>query len=287
LALVFLGFAGCGHFGNPFTATQELSKSFPVKRTPHVVVDTFNGKIEVIAGPSEGKVEAKVTKRAGGKSAQAAEENLKDVAVTMGMEDDAIHIKAELLADGWRTGNHGADVELQVPSGSVLELKTSNGKITATGPGGDTNAHTSNGQVEVKGAQGKIVLRSSNGTLKLESVKGPMDVQTSNGKIEITSSAGTVEAQTSNGSIHYKGKLESGQHSFRSSNGSIDLELPSQSSFEIEADTSNSRIDTDFPISHRQENEHRTHLHGTVGEHPAALISAHTSNGKISIRQRD
>ena len=288
-SIILLALAGCGFggFSDRYTATQEVSKSFSTKDTPHIFVDTFNGKIEVIAGPTEHKVEAKVTKRAGGKTQEAAEDNLEDIIATMSMEGDTIRIKAERVSQGMFHGNRGADVELQVPKGAVLNLGTNNGKVTVTGPAGETVAHTSNGEVDVKGAQGKVELRSSNGTVKVESVKGQMDLNTSNGKIEINSSTGTVHAETSNGAIHFKGKIADGHHSFRNSNGNIELLLPSDSKFKIDAQTSNGSIDTDFSISTRDESSRRKHLQGTVGENPAVDITAHTSNGRVSIKRHD
>jgi DUF4097 and DUF4098 domain-containing protein YvlB len=286
-SFILLALAGCGVGGDRYTATQEISKSFSTKETPHIFVDTFNGKIEVIAGPSEHKVEAKVTKRAGGKTQEGAEDNLEDIIVTMSMEGDTIRIKADRVSKMSFRGNRGADVELQVPKGALLNLGTNNGKVAVTGPAGETIAHTSNGEVDVKGAQGKVELRSSNGTLKVDSVKGEMDLNTSNGKIEIASSTGTVHAETSNGAIHFKGKVTDGQHSFRNSNGNIELLLPSDSKFRVDAQTSNGSIETDFSIGNRDENSRRTHLRGTVGENPAADITAHTSNGRVSIKRHD
>jgi len=288
-SFIFLALAGCGFggFSDRYTATQEIAKSFSTKETPHVFVDTFNGKIEVIAGPSEHKVEAKVTKRAGGKTQEAAEDNLEDITVTMSMEGDTIRIKADRVSKMSFRGNRGADVELQVPKGTVLNLGTNNGKVTVTGPAGETVAHTSNGEVDVKGAQGKVELRSSNGAVKVDSVKGEMDLNTSNGKIEIASSSGGVHAETSNGAIHFKGKIADGRHSFSNSNGNIELLLPSDSKFRIDAQTSNGSIDTDFSISNRDANSQRKHLRGTVGENPAVDITAHTSNGRVSIKRHD
>jgi DUF4097 and DUF4098 domain-containing protein YvlB len=194
-------------------------------------------------------------------------------------------VKAELTSEASFLGNRGAEVELQVPKGTIVDLKTSNGKISVTGPAGETTAHTSNGGINVKGSQGKVALRSSNGPVTAESVKGPMDLQTSNGKIEVDSSDGIVKAHTSNGPIRFKGKAIQGHHTFRTSNGPIELLLPTDSSFQVDASTSNSGIETDFPIQRSSDESDRTHLQGTVGKNPTVTITAHTSNGRIKIMQ--
>src|SRR5262249_42292220 len=135
----------------------------------------------------------------------------------------------------------------------------------------------------IKGSQGDVGLRTSNGPLKVDGVKGSIDVHTINGKIEIASSDGAVKARTSNGSIHFKGKVADGEHSFQTSNGGIDLILPSDAQFRIDAETSNSSIDTDFSIQGDDRVSNRKHLRGSVGANPAATITAHTSNGRIKI----
>jgi DUF4097 and DUF4098 domain-containing protein YvlB len=286
-SLALLGLVGCGFagLGDGYTAKEELSKSFTISATPHVVVATFNGKIEVIAGPSEGRVEVRVIKHAGGSSQEAAKENLKDIATSIERDGDTVRVKAELTSEASLIGSRGAEVELQVPKGAVLDLKTSNGKISVTGPAGDTTAQTSNGGVDVKGSQGKVALRSSNGPLTAESVKGTIELDTSNGKIDIVSSDGVVKAHTSNGGIRFKGRAIQGHYSFRTSNGPIDLLLPSDSSFQLDAETSNSGIDTDFPIQRSSEESERTRLRGAVGKNPTVTITAHTSNGRIKVMQ--
>jgi DUF4097 and DUF4098 domain-containing protein YvlB len=286
-SLVFLGIAGCGFagLGDAYTAKKELSKSFTTKPKPNVVVETFNGKVEVIARPSEGKVEVKLVSHAGGTSQEAAEENLEDIATSVEMDGDTVRVKAELTSEAFLTGNRGAEVELQVPMGTILDLNTSNGKISATGAAGKTTARTSNGGISVMGSQGDVALRSSNGGLSAESVKGTIQLETSNGKIDIVSSDGVVKAHTSNGAVRFKGTAVQGQYSFRTSNGSIELILPSDTSFQLDATTSNGGIDTDFPIQKSSEDSERTRLSGTVGKNPTVTITAHTSNGRIKVMQ--
>jgi DUF4097 and DUF4098 domain-containing protein YvlB len=284
-SLALLGLAGCGFagLGDAYTAKEELSKSFTTGAKPHVVVATFNGKIEVIAGPSEGGVEVRLIKHAGGSSQETAKENLKDIATSMEMDGDTVRVKAELTSEAFLKGSRSAEVELQVPTGTILDLNTSNSKISVTGPAGDTTARTSNGGIDVEGSQGNVVLQSSNGPLSAESVKGTIQLDTSNGRIEIVSVDGVVKAHTSNGAIRFKGKAIQGNYSFRTSNGSIELLLPSDTSFQLDAQTSNGGIDTDFPIQKSSEDSERTRLRGTVGQDPTVTITAHTSNGRIKV----
>src|ERR1700732_1297605 len=112
---------------NPFTAEQEVSDTFKTKATPYIVVDTFNGAIDVTPG-EKGIVEARVTKRAGGSTQEEAEQDLEHIEVTMKQEGDKIEIKVG-KTDQSMWSNRGASVDLQVPEGTVLDVRTTNGKV--------------------------------------------------------------------------------------------------------------------------------------------------------------
>ncbi len=79
---------------HPFSAEQEVSDTFTTKGTPVIVVETFNGAIDVTPG-EKGTVEARVTKRAGGSTQEEAEQDLENIEVTMKQEGDTIRITAE------------------------------------------------------------------------------------------------------------------------------------------------------------------------------------------------
>lgn len=62
------------------------------------------------------------------------------------------------------------------------------------------------------------------------------------------------------------------------------ITLPSGARFRIDADTSNGKVTSDFPVSVTGA-AGDIELRGSLGESPAVSIGAHTSNGDIEIRQ--
>ena len=62
------------------------------------------------------------------------------------------------------------------------------------------------------------------------------------------------------------------------------ITLPASARFHIDADTSNGKVTSDFPVSVTG-GAGDTELRGSVGQNPAVSIEAHTSNGDIEIRQ--
>src|SRR5262249_10830917 len=176
-------------------AEEAVAKLFNTKQVPRVVVETFNGAIEVTARP-KGGVAAKVTKTVQASSEEAAKEDLKNVDVQMTQEGDTVRITAKSEGDH-PTTNRAAAVELQVPPGAILELKTSNGNVAISAPTGDAKVRSSNGQIEVKGSKGNLDLKTSNGNIAADGAAGKLDLHTSNGAISVKSTRSSVTAHTS------------------------------------------------------------------------------------------
>jgi RNA polymerase sigma factor (sigma-70 family) len=262
-------------------AEEVLNKSFTTKSTPKLMVETFNGSITVTTA-EKGGVTAKVVKTVQAATEEAAKEDLKNVDVQMTQEGDTVRITAKSEGMHLHT-NRAVAVELQVPAGSKLDLRTSNGAIKATGPTGDATLHTSNGKIELKGGKGKLNLKTSNGAITAEGAAGSLDLKTSNGAINIKSDKATVSAHTSNGKIRFTGTLSEGKHEFRTSNGSIGLTLPANAGFQVDAHTSHGKVTTEFKINVSGSSK-KSSLKGTVGENPATTIQLHTSNGNIDIK---
>src|SRR5438552_358128 len=85
--------AGCNmSLGNRHVAEESAAKTFTVKSAPQISVDTFNGSIQVAVASAD-KVEAKVTKVTHGSSEDAAEEDLKNIEVSMTEENGTIRIQ--------------------------------------------------------------------------------------------------------------------------------------------------------------------------------------------------
>jgi len=263
LAGLALALSGC--IGGNVTAEEIVAQSFDVSALPRVIVETFNGHIEVTAG-AEASVLAEVTKRGAGFSLADAEDDLKNVEVTMTQEGDTVRIVARRTDGPVLMGNSGASIELTVPAGASLDLRTSNGHIRTDGVTGDISMDTSNGALDVSGGGGRL------------------DLATSNGRVDVEARDAVVDAQTSNGAIDFRGSLAAGRHSFRTSNGRIAITLPAGARFRIDASTSNGDVSADFPVSGAGSSRD-DELHGTVGENPDVSINAETSNGNIDIRQ--
>jgi DUF4097 and DUF4098 domain-containing protein YvlB len=242
----------------------------------------FNGGVDVVTG-SDSTVKIDVIKRGGGVSQADAEDDLKNVEVTMTQDGDTIRVVAKRTDQRVDIGNSGASAKLRVPEGAILDLRSSNGAITTSGPVSDVTARTSNGPIDTRGSLGQLDVNTSNGAITINGGSGPIDVETSNGPIEITADNVVVVGRTSNGPFRFSGTLAQGRSEMRTSNGGIIITLPSNAQFVVDADTSNAKISSDFAVTAQDFSDNR--LRGTVGNDPGTTLELHTSNGPIEIRQ--
>jgi hypothetical protein len=282
IAVLLLSACGASISLNPFTAEDTVSQSFTPGEAPRLVVEMFNGGVDVVAG-SGNTVQVDVTRRGGGMSQQAAEDDLKNVEVTMTQDGDTIRVVAKRTDQRVDIGNSGASAKLRVPAGASLDLRSSNGPLVTSGPVSDVKAQTSNGPITARGATGPLNLNTSNGPITVDGGRGTIDVETSNGPVTVTAEDAVVVGRTSNGPFTFSGSLASGRSEMSTSNGSIAVTLPATAQFVVDADTSNSKISSDFAVTARDTSDN--HLSGTVGNDPGVTLRLQTSNGPISIRQ--
>jgi len=131
----------------------------------------------------------------------------------------------------------------------------------------------------------RFVGRTVNGDVTAEALAGPVSLRTVNGDATFsTSSHG--DATTVNGQI--RGEMGSTQWAetltFRSVNGSIDLNLPADASAQLNATTVNGSISTDFPIAVQGRISQRR-INGTIGG-GGRTLDIETVNGSVSLRKK-
>lgn len=139
-------------------------------------------------------------------------------------------------------------VRMQVPVGTELDLRTTNGSITTA----RTNA--------------RVQARTTNGAIRLEDVAGSMNARSTNGSIRAAFAPGSRVQQ---------------DMELRTTNGSVHLQVPDGASARLTASTTNGRINTDVPIS-IQGTVSRRRVTGVIGD-GGPEITVRTTNGGIRI----
>lgn len=228
-------------------ATETRSFSFDAAGAQIIEIDTYNGFLQVDAGPAGStEVQCEAKFYATGKTQEEATSRLAEMKVISSRDGDRLQLEVprhSILG----TNNVGASLILTLPEGVEVDLRSSNGSVTLDAPFAKPVIHTSNGNVLVRAAS------------------GPISVQSSNGRVDIVDAPqpGKVEVKTSNGGITYVGA--SRDFKLVTGNGPVQLELPDgwDGNGYIHSSNSNVRIKSDGKI--------------------LTKLTASTSNGKIMV----
>jgi hypothetical protein len=147
---------------------EKSNEAVIVIRPSNVVVETFNGNIEVVTG-TEDKVAVEVTKYTGA----GQRDTLKYIQFSISQDAQTVTVKAEWPADAPTNLNFtGTDLKVSVPAGSPVQAVVGNGNITYRGTPGEGNYgfKVGNGDVVYAAAlsQGTYELGVGNGSIELQ-----------------------------------------------------------------------------------------------------------------------
>ncbi|MEM8598919.1 MAG: M56 family metallopeptidase [Bacteroidota bacterium] len=181
-------------------------------------------------------------------------------------------------------GQRGDCSPTESPSGSINNGVTVNFEVRV--PRGVHFEGTSvNGAVEALGLSGDVKATSVNGAVKATTSNGNIEATSVNGAVE-ASASGTVRASSVNGAIRADmGRADwTGTAEYNSVNGAIILTLPSDFSAEVEAETMNGDIRSDFPLEIKRGRYVGVSASGTVGN-GGRRMKLTTQNGSIQLRR--
>jgi hypothetical protein len=167
-----------------------------------------------------------------------------------------------------------ADVEMEVPSGAIVQVQTRDGDITITGvagayagsQNGDITIERATKMVEAGSVGGSIYLKNSSGRVSLSSAGGGVEVvnvrsETDEDTFEVGTVSGDIHldrvsnskvtAKTVNGTVTMVGPLaKAGWYGFTNVTGDVVLALPSDASFKLNAKVSEKQnIVSDFKLT--------------------------------------
>ena len=255
--------------------SERRQDSFRVEGVPTLVVENFNGMVEVTGDGADDGVEV------------TAEIRHPELVEYLAMQEgDTILLRVKPSGRrsflGWRFLNRGAYIRISLPRKANLDVQTTNGRVVVHLMDGVGTVRTSNGRIEADAITGNFEMRTSNSRINGRQLDGDFRLGTSNGRIEVLDGRGTFDAETSNGRIRFRGEiLPSKESRLVTSNGSIDATLRGEPSLRVSARTSNGSIVCDRDMEIRGERKKRQ-LEGVIGGGEGAL-TLRTSNGSIRI----
>jgi hypothetical protein len=197
---------------------EVFEKAFSLEGVTKVSIENVNGRVEAAAWDKP-YLRVKAVKTARGSN---AEETLKQTEIRVRKVEDRIEIETinprrhRLFGFlDFTFGDRQATVDYTVymPAGTELRVETCNGKVEATGFGGQLSAEAVNGSID------------------LRDVDGP------------------VRATTVNGSLRVAFKTSCRKSHLETVNGNVDVAFDKKSSVRYELETVNGRIQGDFELA--------------------------------------
>lgn len=129
-------------------------------------------------------------------------------------------------------------------------------------------------------------LRANNGGIAIENVDGRVEFETTNGGVSLAGLSGNVRGSTSNGGVDVtlSGAQWNGDGlDVRTTNGGVELEIPTNYSARLETGTVNGGMNIGFPITVQGRIDRR--LTTQLGQ-GGPLVRVTTTNGGVTLRQR-
>jgi len=260
----------------PFKGTRVVSLSHVAGSA--VKVRSENGSVKLTAANvPEATINAEVRART-----QERLDQVKVVAVRGASGE--LSISVEWPAPG-RQGSEGASMEIKVPDGKNIDIKTSNGSITVAGMDGSAVLVSSNGAIAVDDQDGPVNASTSNGVITITAPGGPVVAESSNGSIKVIKAPGKVKADSSNAKITVELlPTNPGPVNLDTSNGSIVFSFGPAFSGVLKASTSNGSIKMDGVMAKtKSKNSATIELGEKPSEAPGSVLD--TSNESITIKK--
>jgi hypothetical protein len=183
----------------------------------------------------------------------------------------------------WRN-EAGTKVSIETPARLDLQARTADGNLTARGLTGTLQVHSGDGSVMLEDVHGDLRLEASDGNVAIRRATGTLQARGSDGHMTVDGEFTAVQMHTSDGNLDLTlapGSKLSAASSIVSSDGHVNINLPSKLGADLDISTSDGRIDCNLPLTM----EHYDSSHSIRGRLNGGgmPLSIHTSDGNVRI----
>ncbi len=241
-----------------------------------------------------------------------------ELRVTGSLGDDVEELDFDEDSDGWSIevkipDDHGkrrrerdiaADLEVQVPRGSRLDIEGVSASVAVSGVSGEIDAASVSGAVSVSGGSREVEAESVSGAVTVTDVDGSVAAESVSGQVELQNVAGEIEASTVSGNIriaagsvsdveietvagevHFQGSPSSGSVDIETHSGNVEALLPAALGASFELESFSGSIDNGFgPQAQRSDRyEPGTSVEFTTGS-GGVDVTIETFSGNITLK---
>lgn len=288
--------AGCEVNLNTEGLSARETKTFKVAGQPEVVLETFDGAIELHSW-DRNEIEVEVEKRA------MEQVLLDEIKIDAQQQGDKIVFK---VTGPTRTGegqlrigmyiSPTARLRVAVPRLANINATSGDGSIRAEAIDGKIYLHTTDGSVTATRLGGDIQIRSGDGTIRIDDSTGKLDLETDDGSIGVEARPTVLRVRTGDGTIRANIEPDSvmaDNWEITTSDGSVTVTLPGLFNAELDAETSDGSVRATHPLLERHEDgegdrderrERRRTLRTKMGD-GGKIFRIRTGDGTIRIER--
>jgi DUF4097 and DUF4098 domain-containing protein YvlB len=215
-------------------------------------------------------------------------------AVEVHLEQNAnhIHIHTHLLQASTPASERSVDMEVWAPANANLKIHLEAGMLQLENFTEDINAEAVAATVLLRNLSGHTSVQTLNGSIRAERCSGRIEATSISGSLEFSDMTSRfLVARTTSGDIYYEGNFRpGGSYDFLNHEGSIELRVPANASFELRANSVKGEVENELPITSHQHGRlprpsTARSLLGTVqtGE---AMVRVTSFSGTIRLRKQ-
>jgi len=205
---------------------------------------------------------------------------------------DKIHFATHFLDPLVSGKDQTADYSLDVPMGTDLEIRNTQGSVRIEKvQGDDASVESVGGAILVSDFTGHLFLRSIGGNIDLIRPSGRVEAYSITGDLHFVSpTTSKLRGTTTSGRILFEGDFpDGGDYSLSEYSGDMEIVCPRSASFELNAKTDRGKLENEMPMTIRHQpatplssanSLFGTHLTGK------ATVNLRSFSGTIRIRQR-
>ena len=202
-------------------------------------------------------------------------------------------VDAHINSSGSSFAAHNIDGPVIV-KGRAQDLNVSDvrGEVSLEGEFfGDTHLERLHGPVSFHTSRTQLTLMQLDGDLDLSphaeltgsQIVGPLRLRTTSRTISLDRVAGDIDIADTKGPVDVTSSAPLGNITIENRDGSINVTVPQQAGYDIDAETRDGSILGDLPASSTSANEH-TSVHGKVGD-GSARLTLQTSHADIDVHK--
>jgi DUF4097 and DUF4098 domain-containing protein YvlB len=306
LGLVIIATVGAGLAFGREKYEEKFAKTEALAKDGKVYLANISGDIEIKSW-KEDQVKIEALKVSEASTLEKAKENAALVPIEVSNGASVVRIETKYPSGRGFWGNNSLNVsvsyKLWIPEKASVDVKSVSGDVHVDPIGGAAKVRSVSGNVDVLGAAGADVnltsgdltvanimgdayIKTVSGTVRATKVQGSVETESVSGDLELkdVSEARTVTGKTISGDITYVGTiLAGGNYELTAHSGNVVMQIPANSSFDLEAGTFSGVIDSDFEIQVEGKISPKE-IHGTVAK-GGARIRVKSFSGNIELKK--